>query len=342
MPPSKHLPPSPAVPPFEPPPLPAADHRFRRAGSCGSSASTARSAAPCCSASRCCSTCAALNVATPNAFVTGDRAVFRLRPRRVLVGAAATAAVAAAADAVRAAGRRRLLPRAGDVRRRHAPARRCRSCCSRSSPPAAGCCARGRRSSTPRSPRSCCSASTRIASSRAIGGAATLFQTGLIGFGYFATVGIAVALGRYTKQSEDLAAQRGIDVANLEQVNRLIIQDMQDGVLVVDLNGVVRGHNAPGDAPARRLRAHARRHAARRVLAPRCTTTGGAARPDVVGSAVNSMPAGTSRQPKPGSPRARSTGNRRRAMTPTRYRWTMPFCTQRREPRERLTAKPSR
>ena len=71
-----------------------------------------------------------------------------------------------------------------------------------------------------------------------------VFQTGIIGFGFFATVGIAVALGRYTKQSEDLAAQRGIDVANLEQVNRLIIQDMQDGVLVVDLNGVVRGHNA--------------------------------------------------------------------------------------------------
>jgi len=75
-------------------------------------------------------------------------------------------------------------------------------------------------------------------------GAAQVFQTGIIGFGYFATVGIAVALGRYTKQSEDLAAQRGIDVANLEQVNRLIIQDMQDGVLVVDLNGVMRGHNA--------------------------------------------------------------------------------------------------
>ncbi|MEO8849914.1 MAG: ATP-binding protein [Casimicrobiaceae bacterium] len=75
-------------------------------------------------------------------------------------------------------------------------------------------------------------------------GAPQLFQTGLVGFGFFATVGIAVALGRYTKASEDLAAQRGIDVANLEQVNRLIIQDMQDGVLVVDLNGVVRGHNA--------------------------------------------------------------------------------------------------
>ena len=71
-----------------------------------------------------------------------------------------------------------------------------------------------------------------------------ILQTGLIGFGYFATVGVALALGRYTRASEELAAQRGIDVANLEQVNRLIIQDMQDGVLVVDLNGVVRGHNA--------------------------------------------------------------------------------------------------
>lgn len=71
-----------------------------------------------------------------------------------------------------------------------------------------------------------------------------ILQTGLVGFGYFATVGVALALGTYTKASEDLAAQRGIDVANLEQVNRLIIQDMQDGVLVVDLNGVVRGHNA--------------------------------------------------------------------------------------------------
>ncbi len=71
-----------------------------------------------------------------------------------------------------------------------------------------------------------------------------LLQTAMVCLGYFAMVGVAVALGRYTKASEDLAAQRGIDVANLEQVNRLIIQDMQDGVLVVDLNGVVRGHNA--------------------------------------------------------------------------------------------------
>jgi len=69
------------------------------------------------------------------------------------------------------------------------------------------------------------------------------FQTGLIGFGYFATIGVAVALGRYAKASAALAAQRGIDVASLEQINRLIIQDMHDGVLVVDQHGVVRSHN---------------------------------------------------------------------------------------------------
>jgi two-component system sensor histidine kinase PilS (NtrC family) len=82
---------------------------------------------------------------------------------------------------------------------------------------------------------------------RLLGGeipATQLFQTALICLGYFAMVGTAVVIGRYTKASEDLATQRGIDVANLEQVNRLIIQDMQDGVLVVDLTGVVRGHNA--------------------------------------------------------------------------------------------------
>jgi len=74
-------------------------------------------------------------------------------------------------------------------------------------------------------------------------GAAQPFETGLIGFGYFATIGVSAALGTYAKASEALAAQRGIDVANLEQVNRLIIQDMQDGVLVVDQNGMVRSHN---------------------------------------------------------------------------------------------------
>ena len=89
-----------------------------------------------------------------------------------------------------------------------------------------------------------CSGSTCTGCSKARSAARSCSRPASSASAYFATVGIAVALGRYTKASEDLAAQRGIDVANLEQVNRLIIQDMQDGVLVVDLNGVVRGHNA--------------------------------------------------------------------------------------------------
>ena len=109
-------------------------------------------------------------------------------------------------------------------------------------------------------------------------GGAQIVQTGIVGFGYFATVGIAVALGRYTKASEDLAAQRGIDVANLEQVNRLIIQDMQDGVLVVDLNGVVRGHNAQ---VTRLLGGFGRMRGGMRLAefsVDACTTTGAAGR----------------------------------------------------------------
>jgi two-component system sensor histidine kinase PilS (NtrC family) len=44
--------------------------------------------------------------------------------------------------------------------------------------------------------------------------------------------------------SERLAAKREIDLANLEQVNQLVIRDMQDGVLVVDGRGAIRQFNA--------------------------------------------------------------------------------------------------
>jgi two-component system sensor histidine kinase PilS (NtrC family) len=72
---------------------------------------------------------------------------------------------------------------------------------------------------------------------------AQLFQTGLTGLGFFSAAWLGVILGRYYGASERLAAQREIDLASLEQVNRLIIQDMQDGVLVIDEQGVVRRHN---------------------------------------------------------------------------------------------------
>jgi len=69
-------------------------------------------------------------------------------------------------------------------------------------------------------------------------------QAGLLSTAYFAIAWLAHALARYAVASEQLAAQREIDLANLEQVNQLVIRDMQDGVLVVDGRGVIRQCNA--------------------------------------------------------------------------------------------------
>ena len=68
---------------------------------------------------------------------------------------------------------------------------------------------------------------------------ASYVQTGLLSVGYFATAWLARTLARYTVASELLAKQREVDLANLAQVNQLVIQDMQDGVLVVDERGEV-------------------------------------------------------------------------------------------------------
>jgi len=68
-------------------------------------------------------------------------------------------------------------------------------------------------------------------------------QAGLLSMGYFAVAWLAHRLAKYAMVSEQLALQRGIDLANLAQVNQLVIQDMQDGVLVVDENGKIRQRN---------------------------------------------------------------------------------------------------
>ncbi len=72
-------------------------------------------------------------------------------------------------------------------------------------------------------------------------------QAGLLSVGYFATAWLAYALAQYAAASEELAAQREIDLANMAEVSELVIQDMQDGVLVVDGGGVVRQHNAQAE-----------------------------------------------------------------------------------------------
>ena len=69
-------------------------------------------------------------------------------------------------------------------------------------------------------------------------------QSGMLSIGYFATAWLANTLAKYALASESLALQRGIEIANLAQINQLVIQDMQDGVLVVDEKGVIRQHNS--------------------------------------------------------------------------------------------------
>jgi two-component system sensor histidine kinase PilS (NtrC family) len=68
-------------------------------------------------------------------------------------------------------------------------------------------------------------------------------QAGLTSAAYFATAGLASRLARYARTSEEIAEERKIDLANLSQINELVIRDMQDGILVVDATGRIRQNN---------------------------------------------------------------------------------------------------
>ena len=68
-------------------------------------------------------------------------------------------------------------------------------------------------------------------------------QVGVQSIAYFAVAWLAHTLAKYAIASEKLAAMRGVDLANMAEANRLVIQDMPDGVLVVDEQGVVKQYN---------------------------------------------------------------------------------------------------
>jgi two-component system sensor histidine kinase PilS (NtrC family) len=72
---------------------------------------------------------------------------------------------------------------------------------------------------------------------------AQYLQAGLLSVAYFVIAWLAHTLAKYATASEKLAARRGVDLANMAEANRLVIQDMPDGVLVVDESGVVRQCN---------------------------------------------------------------------------------------------------
>ncbi|MEK7697803.1 MAG: histidine kinase dimerization/phospho-acceptor domain-containing protein, partial [Pseudomonadota bacterium] len=68
-------------------------------------------------------------------------------------------------------------------------------------------------------------------------------QVGMLGVGFIATAFLGNMLAERLRATEALAERRGVDLANLTQVNALIIQHMQIGVLVCDAGGNIRLSN---------------------------------------------------------------------------------------------------
>jgi two-component system sensor histidine kinase PilS (NtrC family) len=69
-------------------------------------------------------------------------------------------------------------------------------------------------------------------------------QSVMLSLSCFATAWLAYSLAKRILLSEALASSRGVDLENLAQVNTLITQQMQDGVLVVDENLHIRHYNS--------------------------------------------------------------------------------------------------
>ena len=72
-------------------------------------------------------------------------------------------------------------------------------------------------------------------------------QAALLSTAYFMVAWLAHVLARHALESQKLAAKREIDFENMAQVSEHVIQDMQDGVLVVDRTGVIRQFNTSAE-----------------------------------------------------------------------------------------------
>lgn len=70
-----------------------------------------------------------------------------------------------------------------------------------------------------------------------------LGQSALVSVGFFVTVALFYWLARLTRESQELVERQGVDIANLAQINELIIQRMRTGILVIDEKAEVRRFN---------------------------------------------------------------------------------------------------
>ncbi|MGH8653613.1 MAG: histidine kinase dimerization/phospho-acceptor domain-containing protein [Gammaproteobacteria bacterium] len=70
--------------------------------------------------------------------------------------------------------------------------------------------------------------------------AADYTQAGLLGIAFYATAFLAHLLSGRVRESEALAAQRAIDLANLARLNEHIVQRLQSGIIAVDSKRRIR------------------------------------------------------------------------------------------------------
>lgn len=68
-------------------------------------------------------------------------------------------------------------------------------------------------------------------------------QPGLLAIGYFASAGVTNWLAQRVAANERLARQRGRELETQVRVNQLVIEEMHDGVVVLDRDGRVIQHN---------------------------------------------------------------------------------------------------
>jgi two-component system, NtrC family, sensor histidine kinase PilS len=71
------------------------------------------------------------------------------------------------------------------------------------------------------------------------GGEATISQAGLYGAAFFSVVFVINRMAARLIKEEAIARQRGVELRTQEAINRLIIADMEDGILVVDADGTM-------------------------------------------------------------------------------------------------------
>lgn len=71
-------------------------------------------------------------------------------------------------------------------------------------------------------------------------------KSAILGLAFFATAGLGYLLAQRLRATEALATSRGEDIASLTEVNDLVIQNLQSGVLVCDSNDKIKLINDRG------------------------------------------------------------------------------------------------